>query len=193
MSRCTLQPCIADACCGTPNATFVFIEPLFLSLDARPLSHSHCNRLSCPIIFSTSRRKNPEEKTPAVEKNEMPIVGASDVAAGASAASASAAGASAAAPVQDPVAASNIAAGASAAGISAAAPIQALVAASDVATGASAAGASAAAPVQFPVDWDPYEQEPYVAPENPYDTSIVDDEEVTHCSLVLIPFQSFLC
>jgi hypothetical protein len=79
-----------------------------------------------------------------MEKNEMPIVGASDVAAGASAADASAA-----APVQDPV--------------------------------------------QFPVDWDPYEQEPYVAPENPYDTSIVDDEEVTLCSLVLISFQSFLC
>jgi hypothetical protein len=33
---------------------------------------------------------------------------------------------------------------------------------------------------------------PYVAPENPYDTSIVDDEpKVTLCSLVLIPFQSF--
>jgi hypothetical protein len=49
------------------------------------------------------------------------------------------------------------------------------------------------APVQFPIDWDPYEQELYVAPENPYDTSIVDDEEVTLCSLILIPFQSFLC
>jgi hypothetical protein len=32
---------------------------------------------------------------------------------------------------------------------------------------------------------------PYVAPENPYDTSIVDEEEVNLCSLVLIPFQSF--
>jgi len=33
---------------------------------------------------------------------------------------------------------------------------------------------------------------PYVAPENPYDTNIVDDEpEVTLCSLVLIPFQFF--
>jgi hypothetical protein len=33
---------------------------------------------------------------------------------------------------------------------------------------------------------------PYVTPENPYDTSIVDDEpEVTLYSLVLIPFQSF--
>jgi hypothetical protein len=187
MSRCTLQPCIADTCCGTPNATFVFIEPLFLSLDARPLSHSHCNRLSCLIIFSTSRRKNPKEKTPAMEKNEMPIVCASDVAAGASAA----------APVQDPVTASNVAVGASAASASAAAAVQAPVAASDIAASASAAGASAAAPVQapvqFPVDWDLYEQEPYVAPENPYDTSIVDDEEVTLCSLVLIPFQSFLC
>jgi hypothetical protein len=90
---------IADACCGTPNATFVFIEPLFLSLDARLLSHSHCNRLSCPIIFSTSHRKNPEKKTSAMEKNDMPIVGASDIAAGASGAGTSAAGASAAAPV----------------------------------------------------------------------------------------------
>jgi hypothetical protein len=183
VSWCTLQPCIADACCGTPNATFVFIEPLFLSLDAHPLSHSHCNRLSYPIIFSTSRRKNPIEKTPAMEKNEMPIVGASNVAAGTSATGALATGASAAAAVQDPVAASNVAAGALAA-----APVQAPVAASDV-----AADTSAAAPVQFPVDWDLYEQEPYIAPENPYDTSIVDDEEVTLCSLVLIPFQSFLC
>ncbi|KAK1616273.1 hypothetical protein QYE76_021790 [Lolium multiflorum] len=70
-----------------------------------------------------------------MEKNEMPIVGAS------------AAGESAAAPVQAPVAASNV-----------------------------AAGASAAATVQAPVAWDPYEPVPYVAPENPYDTSIVDDE-----------------
>jgi hypothetical protein len=55
-----------------------------------------------------------------------------------------------------------------------------------------AAGASAAAPVQAPVAWDPYEPVLYVVPENPYDTSIVDDEpEVTLCSLVLIPFQSF--
>jgi hypothetical protein len=126
-----------------------------------------------------------------MEKNEMPIVDASDAAAGASAA----------APVQDPVAASNVAIGASAAGASAASPVQAPVAASDVAAGSLAAGASAVAPVQdpiqapvqFPIDWDPYEQEPYVAPENPYDTSIVDDEEITLCSLVLIPFQSFLC
>jgi hypothetical protein len=95
-----------------------------------------------------------------MEKNEMPIVGAS------------AAGASAAAPVQAPVAASNVAVGASAAGASAAATVQ--------------------APVQAPIAWDPYEPVPYVAPENPYDTNIVDDEpEVTLCSLVLIPFQSF--
>jgi hypothetical protein len=67
-----------------------------------------------------------------MEKNEMPIVGASDVAAGASAAT----------PVQAPVTASNVAAGASATGASAAAVVQAPVAASDV-----AAGASAAAPV----------------------------------------------
>jgi hypothetical protein len=108
-----------------------------------------------------------------MEKNNMPIVGACDVAAGALAVGTSAAGTSAAAPVQDPIAASNVAAGASVAGASAAAPVQ--------------------PPVQFPVDWDPYEQEPYVAPENPYDTSIIDDEEVTLCSLVLIPFQFFLC
>jgi hypothetical protein len=113
-----------------------------------------------------------------MEKNEMPIAGASDIAADASAA----------APVQAPAAASNVATGASAAGASAAAP----VAASNVAAGASAAGASAAAPVQAPVAWDPYEPVSYVAPENPYDTSIIDDEpEVTLCSLVLIPFQSF--
>jgi hypothetical protein len=122
-----------------------------------------------------------------MEKNEMPIVGPSDVAAGALAA-----GASAVAPIQDPVAASNVAAGASAA-----APVQAPIAASDVAAGLSVAGALAAvpvqAPVQFLVDWDSYEQELYIAPENPYDTSIDDDEEVTLCSLVLIPFQSFLC
>jgi hypothetical protein len=143
-----------------------------------------------------------------MEKNDMPIVGTSDVAAGASGAGTLATGASgagtlavgasAAAPIQDPVAASDVAAGTSAAGasavgVSAAAPVQAPVAAFDIAAGASAIGASAAAPVQFPVDWDPYEQEPYVAPKNPYDTSIVDDEEVTLCSLVLIPFQSFLC
>jgi hypothetical protein len=45
-----------------------------------------------------NRRKNPKEKTPVMEKNEMPIVGASDVAA-----SASVAGTSAAALVQAPV------------------------------------------------------------------------------------------
>jgi hypothetical protein len=144
------------------HANFVFIEPLFLSLDARPLSHSHCNRLSYPIIFSTIEEKT-RRKPPTMEKNEMPIVGASDVAVGASAA-----GASAAAAVQAPVAASNVAAG------------------------ASVAGASAAAPVQTPVAWDPYEPVSYVAPENPYDTRIINDEpEVTLCSLVLIPFQSF--
>ena len=65
---------------------------------------------------------------------------------------------------------------ASAAGASAAAPVQAPVAASNVAT-----GASAAATVQTPVAWDPYEPVPYVAPENPYDPSIIDDEpEVSH-------------
>jgi hypothetical protein len=93
-----------------------------------------------------------------MEKNEMPIVGASSVAVGASAT-----GTSAAAPVQSPVAASDV-----------------------------AAGASAAATVQAPVAWDPYEPVQYIAPENPYDTSIVDDEpEVTLCSLLLILFQSF--
>ena len=68
-------------------------------------------------------------------------------------------------------------------GTSAAAPVQAPVAASIVAAGASAAA---------PVDWDPYEPVQYDAPENPYDTTIVDNEpEVTLCSLVLISFQSF--
>jgi hypothetical protein len=141
-----------------------------------------------------------------MEKNEIPIVGASEVAAGASAAApvqapvaacnvaagASVAGASAAAPVQAPVAASNVAAGALAAGASAAAPVQAPVAASNV-----AASASAATPIQALVAWDPYEDPyepvPYIAPKNPYDTSIIDDEpEVTLCSLVLIPFNPFV-
>ncbi|KAK1616901.1 hypothetical protein QYE76_022418 [Lolium multiflorum] len=101
-----------------------------------------------------------------MEKNEMPIVGASAAAPVQAPVAASnvAAGASAAAPVQAPVAASNVAAGASAA-----APVQAPVAASNV-----AAGASAAAPVQAPFDWDPYEPVQYDAPENPYDTTIVD-------------------
>ncbi|KAK1677425.1 hypothetical protein QYE76_038273 [Lolium multiflorum] len=31
-------------------------------------------------------------------------------------------------------------------------------------------------PVQAPVDWDPYEPVQYDAPENPYDTTIVDNE-----------------
>jgi hypothetical protein len=92
------------------------------------------------------------------------------------------AGASVAAPVQALVAASNVAAG-----TSAAAPVQAPVDAY------VAAGASDAATVQAPVAWDPYEPVSYVAPENPYDTSIVDDEpEVTLCSLVLIPFNPFV-
>ncbi|KAK1681713.1 hypothetical protein QYE76_042561 [Lolium multiflorum] len=99
-----------------------------------------------------------------MEKNEMPIVGAS-----------------AAAPVQAPVAASNVAAGASAA-----APVQAPVAASNV-----AAGASAAAPVQSPVDWDPYEPVQYDAPENPYDTTIVDYEPEVESSDVDSDDESF--
>ncbi|KAK1682074.1 hypothetical protein QYE76_042922 [Lolium multiflorum] len=149
-----------------------------------------------------------------MEKNEMPIVGtsaaapvqapvaASNVAAGASAAapvqapvaaSNVAAGASAAAPVEAPVAASNVAAGASAAApagallptASAAAPVQAPVAAS------VAAGASAAAPVQSPVDWDPYEPVQYDAPENPYDTTIVDYEPEVESSDVDSDDESF--
>jgi hypothetical protein len=52
-----------------------------------------------------------------MEKNEMPIVGASDVAAGASVA----------APIQAPDAAFNVAVGASAASASVAAPVQAPV------------------------------------------------------------------
>jgi hypothetical protein len=98
-----------------------------------------------------------------MEKHEMPIA---DIAAGASAA----------APVQAPVTVFDVGADASAAGAMAAAPVQ--------------------APVQVPVDWDlyedPYEPVSYVTPANPYDTSIVDDyPEVTLCSLVLVPFQSF--
>jgi hypothetical protein len=116
-----------------------------------------------------------------MEKNEMPIVSTSDIAAVASATAA----------VQAPVAASNVAANASAVAL-----IQAPVAASNVVAGASATSASAAAPVQAPVVWDPYEDPykpvSYITPENSYDTSIVDDEpEVTLCSLFLIPFQSF--
>jgi hypothetical protein len=61
----------------------------------------------------------------------------------------------------------------------------------NVAAGASAAGVSATTPVQAPVDWDLYEQELYIALENPYDTSIVDDEEATLCSLFLSYFNPF--
>ncbi|KAK1616364.1 hypothetical protein QYE76_021881 [Lolium multiflorum] len=118
-----------------------------------------------------------------MEKNEMPIVGASAAAPVQAPVAASnvAAGASAAAPVQAPVAASNVAAGASAA-----APVQAPVAASNV-----AAGASAAATVQSPVDWDPYEPVQYDAPENPYDTTIVDYEPEVESSDVDSDDESF--
>ncbi|KAK1678542.1 hypothetical protein QYE76_039390 [Lolium multiflorum] len=88
-----------------------------------------------------------------MEKNEMPIVGAS------------AAGASAAAPVQAPVAASNVAAGAS-------------------------AGASAAAPRPGPRRLGPVRTSA-VAPENPYDTSIVDDEPEVQSSDVDSDNESF--
>ncbi|KAK1629772.1 hypothetical protein QYE76_004087 [Lolium multiflorum] len=137
-----------------------------------------------------------------MEKNEMPIVGTSAAAPVQAPVAASnvAAGASAAAPVQAPVAASNVAAGASAA-----APVQAPVAASNVAAGASAAapvqapvaasnvaaGASAAATVQSPVDWDPYEPVQYDAPENPYDTTIVDYEPEVESSDVDSDDESF--
>ncbi|XP_071678542.1 uncharacterized protein [Lolium perenne] len=57
--------------------------------------------------------------------------------------------------------------------------------------GASAASASAAATVQAPVAWDPYEPAPYVAPENPYDTSIVDDEPEVQSSDVDSDDESF--
>ncbi|KAK1694533.1 hypothetical protein QYE76_011230 [Lolium multiflorum] len=118
-----------------------------------------------------------------MEKNEMPIVGTSAAAPVQAPVAASnvAAGASAAAPVQAPVAASNVAAGASAA-----APVQAPVAASNV-----AAGASAAATVQSPVDWDPYEPVQYDAPENPYDTTIVDNEPEVQSSDVDSDDESF--
>ncbi|KAK1579276.1 hypothetical protein QYE76_019037 [Lolium multiflorum] len=72
------------------------------------------------------------------------------------------------------------------AGESAAAPVQALVAASNVAS-----GASAAATVQAPVAWDPYEPVSYVAPENPYDTNIVDDEPEVQSSDVDSDDESF--
>ncbi|KAK1681592.1 hypothetical protein QYE76_042440 [Lolium multiflorum] len=116
-----------------------------------------------------------------MEKNEMPIVGTSAAAAVQAPVSASnvAAGASAAAPVQAPVAASNVAAG-----TSAAAPVQAPVAASNVAAGA-------AATVQSPVGWDPYEPVQYDAPENPYDTTIVDNEPEVQSSDVDSDDESF--
>ncbi|KAK1680104.1 hypothetical protein QYE76_040952 [Lolium multiflorum] len=65
-------------------------------------------------------------------------------------------------------------------------PVQAPVAASNV-----AAGASAAAPVQSPVDWDPYEPVQYDAPENPYDTTIVDYEPEVESSDVDSDDESF--
>ena len=52
----------------------------------------------------------------------------------------------------------------------------------------NAAGASAAAGGgRIPPVWDPYEEEPYIQPANPYDTSLADPwSEVTRvCSLVL--------
>ncbi|KAK1643036.1 hypothetical protein QYE76_060841 [Lolium multiflorum] len=104
-----------------------------------------------------------------MEKNEMPIVGASAAAPVQAPVAASKAGASAAAPVQAPVAASNVAAGASAA-----APVQAPVAASNV-----AAGASAAAPVRATIRRRRTPTTPPSSPKNPYDTTIVDyDSEV---------------
>ena len=65
-------------------------------------------------------------------------------------------------------------------GASAAAPVLAIVA-------SNAAGEEAPVAVQAPVGWDPYKPVQYVPPENPYDTSIIDDEpEVTRvCSLPL--------
>ncbi|KAK1647781.1 hypothetical protein QYE76_065586 [Lolium multiflorum] len=87
---------------------------------------------------------------------------------------------------QAPVAASNVATG-----VSAAAPVQAPFTASNVAAGASATGASATATVQAPVAWDPYEPVSYVAPENPYNTSIVDDEPEVQSSDVDSDDESF--
>ena len=43
-----------------------------------------------------------------------------------------------------------------------------------------APAAAAAVQVRIPEEWNPYDTpEEYVPPENPYDTSIVDPEEVT--------------
>lgn len=39
---------------------------------------------------------------------------------------------------------------------------------------AAAAGGSGAGRGNVPLDFDPYREEPYVRPPNPYDTSIVD-------------------
>ncbi|KAK1649201.1 hypothetical protein QYE76_067006 [Lolium multiflorum] len=64
-------------------------------------------------------------------------------------------------------------------------PRPAPVAASNV-----AAGASTAAPVQA-VDWDPYEPVQYDAPENPYDTTIVDYEPEVESSDVDSDDESF--
>ncbi|KAK1652368.1 hypothetical protein QYE76_070173 [Lolium multiflorum] len=86
-------------------------------------------------------------------------------------------GTSAAAPVQAPVAASNVAAGASAV-----APVQAPVAASNPAH---------RPPPPSPVDWDPYEPVQYDAPENPYDTTIVDNEPEVQSSDVDSDDESF--
>ncbi|KAK1679889.1 hypothetical protein QYE76_040737 [Lolium multiflorum] len=100
-----------------------------------------------------------------MEKNEMPIVAASNVAAGASAA----------APVQAPVAA-NVAAGASAA------------APSRFQRSSRRIGCR---PRPVPVDWDPYEPVQYDAPENPYDTTIVDYEPEVESSDVDSDDESF--
>ena len=53
----------------------------------------------------------------------------------------------------------------------AAVPVKATVPDSDVAAGASA---DAARGQIRPADWDPYEEEEYIRPENPFDTSLAD-------------------
>ncbi|KAK1558124.1 hypothetical protein QYE76_016361 [Lolium multiflorum] len=130
-----------------------------------------------------------------MEKNEMPIVGASAAALPAPSLLPTQQPAHAA-PVPCPRRRLNVAAGRisrrsacaliAVSNASAAAPVQAPVAASNV-----AAGASAAAPVQAPFDWDPYEPVQYDAPENPYDTTIVDYEPEVQSSDVDNDDESF--
>jgi hypothetical protein len=73
-----------DACCGTRHLR-LYRAPLSLPRRSPTLSFSlQLSLLSHHLLHN--RRKKTRRKPPAMEKNEMPIVGASNVAAGASAA-----------------------------------------------------------------------------------------------------------